>query len=84
MSECDGEAWIMRRSWPTGSCCALEGERIIQLLYITNIILLTSVIRTVVVIQFGVTVSLMSPHDMFGQTQMGLGGHSSNPFETRH
>jgi len=24
VSECDREAWIMRRPWPNGGCCAME------------------------------------------------------------
>ena len=26
VSECDREASLMRRSWPTGRCCAIEKE----------------------------------------------------------
>jgi hypothetical protein len=26
VSECDREAWIMRRPWPTGGCCAIGNK----------------------------------------------------------
>ena len=83
VSEYNREAWIMRRFWPIRGYCAMGGG-IIKLLYITNIKCFTAVIRTDVMIQFDITASSRSAHDMPGQTQMGQGGHSSNPFETRH
>jgi hypothetical protein len=24
VSECDREAWIIRRPWPTGGCCTIK------------------------------------------------------------
>jgi hypothetical protein len=48
----------------------MEREGINNLLYMTNIILRTAVIRTVVMITFDITVSLKSPHDMPEQIQM--------------
>jgi hypothetical protein len=60
------------RSWPTGGCFTVEGEGIMKLLYITSTILFTALIRTVVMFQFVITVSLRSPHDMLGQTD-GIG-----------
>jgi hypothetical protein len=30
VSECDREASIMRRPWPTGGCCAMEKKNLVQ------------------------------------------------------
>jgi hypothetical protein len=32
VSECDGEASIVRRPWPTGGCCVMKKKRIIVVL----------------------------------------------------
>jgi hypothetical protein len=50
----------MRRPWPTGGRYAMEGEEIIKLLYITNIILYTAAIRRVV-IQSDISVTKVTP-----------------------
>jgi hypothetical protein len=35
-SECDREAWIMRRPWPTGGCCAIR-KNWVQIPYAINL-----------------------------------------------
>ena len=41
VSECDREASIMSRSWPTGGCCAMENEKVeTELLKISPSVLL--------------------------------------------
>jgi hypothetical protein len=46
VSECDREAWIMRRPWPTGGCCAL-GKRKDQRMLLVSVYKLRVVLNTV-------------------------------------